>query len=123
MQIYVGNLPATLTEDELRSMFASYGTIASALIVVDKKTGVSEGYGFVEMPVKSEARSAVDALRGKDMGGQPLRVKVLKPDDEFHQHAVAMHRNAGPKGAPMKFRGDITPRAGGAIRRSGKRGS
>jgi len=122
MQIYVGNLPIEFTDEKLRSMFEAYGRVAAATIGIDKKTGVSQGYGFVDMPVKSEARAAIEALRGKEVEGKPLRVKALKPDDEFLKHAVALHRAPGTKAGPQ-HRGDVSHRASGAIRRGGQRGT
>ncbi len=120
MQIFIGNLPLEYTDVELRSMFEPFGNVTAATVGKDKKTGVSEGYGIVEMPVKHEARAAVEALRGKEMQGKPLRVRVLKPGDDFH--------TAGrPAGSDMhgsgKFRGDVSYRGAGAIRRGGQRGS
>jgi RNA recognition motif-containing protein len=127
MQIYVGNLPKEFTDADLRALFEAHGVVKAASIGTEKKTGESQGYGFVEMPTKAEARAAVEALRGKVIKGNPLRVRALKPDDEFHHHAMSLHASSQPGGAPPKtstrFRGDIVPRAGGAIRRSGRRGS
>jgi hypothetical protein len=78
------------------------------------------------MPVKSEARKAVEGLRGKEVHGKPMRVKILKPDDEFHTHALKLHGAAspGPKSTEqrVKFRGDVPYRGSGAIRRGGRRG-
>ena len=75
--IYVGNLPWSATEDELRDMFAQYGEVESAKIITDRETGRSRGFGFVEM--ESEAGdSAIAALNGKDMGGRPLRVNEAR---------------------------------------------
>ncbi len=127
MQIYAGNLPLEFTDDDLRSMFEAFGAVRAATIGRDRKTGASEGYGFVEMPVKSEARAAMEALRGKDMQGKPLHVRALKPDDEFQKHAQDLHRAAkqgagGYKGS-KQFRGDTSYRGSGAIRRGGTRGS
>ena len=127
MQIYVGNLPQEFTDAELRALFEPHGMVKAASIGTDKKSGESQGYGFVDMPTKSEARAAVEALRGKKIKGNPLRVRALRPDDEFHHHALSLHASAQtggpPPKAPGRFRGDIVPRAGGAIRRSGRRGS
>ena len=116
MQIYIGNLPAECTDTELRSMFEAFGTVRTAVI------GEEKGYGLVEMPVKSEGREAIEALRGKEMDGKPLRVRALKPGDEFHDYARG---NRGGHGhlSGAQFRGNIGPRAGGAIRRGGKRGA
>lgn len=127
MQIYVGNLPKEFTEADLRALFEPHGTVKAASIGTDKKSGESQGYGFVDMPTKAEARAAVEALRGKQIKGTPLRVRALRPDDEFHHHAISLHASAQPGSAPIKpsgrFRGDVLPRAGGVIRRSGRRGS
>ena len=113
MQIYIGNLPSETTEEELKSMFAPFGKVLSATI------GQEKGYGFVEMSKKSEARGAIDALRGKDMQGKPLRVKALKPGDEFFREP----RQHGPVGRTGgRFGGDVSYRGSGAIRRGGKRG-
>ena len=121
MQIYVGNLPQEYSDEELRSLFEPFGAVKAATVGREKKTGVSEGYGFVEMPVKSEARAAIEGLRGKEVDGKPLRVKALKPGDDFHSHAQNVH-GGGPKGGKI-FRGDIPYRGSGAIRRGGQRGS
>lgn len=121
MQIYVGNLPTEVTDEQLREMFAAHGRVRAATIGKNKKTGASEGYGFVEMPVRSEARAAIEALRGKEMQGKVLRVRALKPGDEFHQLAHTLHATSqkGPRGfSPAK-----QPRAMGAIRRGGQRGT
>jgi RNA recognition motif-containing protein len=125
MQIYVGNLPAATTDEELRKLFEKHGAVKAATVGKDKKTGEPQGYGFVEMEVKSEARAAIEALRGKKMDGKPLLVRALKPDDDFHTLATAMH-GSGQQGmnfSGKSFRGNLSARAGGAIRRSGKRGS
>jgi cold-inducible RNA-binding protein len=122
MQIYVGNLPETVTDDELRGIFEKFGAVQAATVGKDKKTGASQGYGFVEMPVKSEVRAAIDGLRGREMDGKPLRVKVLKPGDEFHSHAQNMQGGGGLKGVKAP-RVDPGFRGSGAIRRGGQRGS
>ena len=120
MQIYVSNLPLKTTTEELKSMFEKYGTVRSAEIGVDKKTGAPLGYGIVVMPVKSDVRDAVDALRGQELEGKPLRVRVLKPGDEFHNEGRAVGDPLKGKGG---FRGDGSYRGGGALRRGGQRGS
>jgi|DewCreStandDraft_4_1066084.scaffolds.fasta_scaffold271619_1 RNA recognition motif-containing protein len=121
MQIYIGNLPLSLTDEQLREMFAAYGTVRAATVGRNKKTQESEGYGFVDMPVKSEARAAIEALRGKELEGKPLRVRALKPGDEFHQLAHTLH--ATSQKAPKGFSPARQPRAAGAIRRGGQRGT
>jgi cold-inducible RNA-binding protein len=125
MQIYVGNLPLTFSDEQLRALFELHGIVRGATVGRDKNTNESQGYGFVEMPVKSEARAAIEALRGKEMEGKPLRVRVLKPGDDFHQHALSLQGGGRPgvKITGKKFQGNVGSRAAGAIRRGGQRGS
>ena len=125
MQVYVGNLPLSYSDDELRKLFEPYGAVRAASIGRDRKTAEPQGYGFVEMSVKSEARAAIEALRGKEIEGKPLRVRAIKPGDDFHQHALSMQGggNQGSKISGRPFQGNLGNRAGGAIRRGGKRGS
>jgi RNA recognition motif-containing protein len=74
MDIYVGNLPYSVTDDELRGMFEDHGNVSSARVIMDRDTGRSKGFGFVEMPDGSEAQAAIEALNGMDCGGRDLRV-------------------------------------------------
>ena len=78
------------------------------------------GYGIVVMPVKSDVRDAIDALRGKEIEGKPLRVRVLKPGDAFHSEG---HTTGDPLKGKGGFKGDGSYRGGGALRRGGQRGS
>jgi RNA recognition motif-containing protein len=82
MNIYVGNLPRTLTDSELRQAFETYGQVASAKIITDKFSGQSRGFGFVEMPTESEAREAIKGLDGNDLKGQALNVNEARPRQE-----------------------------------------
>lgn len=72
-KIYVGNLPFSASEDELRKLFAQYGTVESVSLPTDRDTGRPRGFGFVEMSASDAAR-AIQNLNGKSMGGRPLRV-------------------------------------------------
>src|SRR5260221_12420023 len=78
-KIFVGNFSFSLSEDELRSMFAPFGTVDSATVVTDRATGRSRGFGFVEMPNNEEAEKAIAALNGKDSGGRQLTVNEARP--------------------------------------------
>ncbi len=73
MKIYVGNLPFSATESELRDLFAQHGTVESVALPTDRDTGRPRGFGFVEMP-QGEATKAIEALNGFTMGGRQLRV-------------------------------------------------
>ena len=79
MNIYVGNLSYGMTEDELRDAFAAYGDVSSVKILMDRETGRSRGFAFVEMPNKSEGEAAIAQLNGKDLGGRTLRVNEARP--------------------------------------------
>jgi len=82
MNIYVGNLSYELTEEDLRSLFEQFGTVASANIIKDKFSGQSKGFGFVEMPAKAEGQSAIDGLNGKEKNGRALKVNEARPPSE-----------------------------------------
>ncbi len=82
MNIYVGNLSFQTTEAELRDAFAVHGTVESARLVTDKFTGQPRGFGFVEMPDEGQARAAIAALDGKELGGRALRVNEAQPKPE-----------------------------------------
>lgn len=82
MNIYVGNLSREVTEEELREEFEAFGEIASLTIIKDKYSGESRGFGFVEMPAKAEAQSAIDGLNGKDLKGRNVIVNEARPRTE-----------------------------------------
>ena len=79
MKIFVGNLSYRVTDEELEASFAPYGEVVSAQVVMDRETGRSRGFGFVEMASDSEAEAAIQAMNGKDMGGRPLTVNEARP--------------------------------------------
>lgn len=86
-RIYVGNLPFSTTEGELRDMFTAYGTVHSASVITDRVTGRSRGFGFIEMD-DSDADQAINAVNGTEVGGRSLRV------NEAHER----ERRRGPGG-------------------------
>ena len=79
MNIYVGNLPYGINRDQLRDVFAAYGEVAAARIVTDRETGRSKGFGFVEMNNDEEAKKAIEALNGNDIGGRKAVVNEARP--------------------------------------------
>jgi RNA recognition motif-containing protein len=82
MNIYVGNLSYGMSEDELRDAFSAFGDVSSVKILMDRETGRSRGFGFVEMPNKSEGDKAIAELNGKDVGGRALRINEARPKEE-----------------------------------------
>ncbi len=81
MNIYVGNLSYTLSESELRDAFADFGEVSSVKVLMDRETGRSRGFGFVEMPNQSEGEAAIAQLNGKELGGRALRVNEARPKE------------------------------------------
>lgn len=79
MNIYVGNLPFRTTNADLETLFAEYGAVDSAAVIMDRDTGRSRGFGFVEMPNDAEATRAIEELDGADHGGRPLKVNEARP--------------------------------------------
>jgi RNA recognition motif-containing protein len=82
MNIYVGNLSYGMSEDELRDAFGAFGAVSSVKILMDRETGRSRGFGFVEMPNQSEAETAIAQLNGKDLGGRALRINEARPREQ-----------------------------------------
>lgn len=79
LNIYVGNLPYSTGEEDLEQLFSQFGTIERAMVVSDRETGRSRGFGFVEMKHDDEGRVAIEALNGKDYAGRALTVNEAKP--------------------------------------------
>ncbi|MBF0288895.1 MAG: RNA-binding protein [SAR324 cluster bacterium] len=79
MNIYVGNLTYKATDQQLQELFGQYGTVESAHIIMDKFSGKSKGFGFVEMPENSEATEAINALDQQDFMGRNLKVNESRP--------------------------------------------
>lgn len=73
-KLYIGNLPWSATEDELRALFAEFGSVESVAIITDRETGRSRGFGFIEIASAEGALKAVAQLDGRDFGGRALRV-------------------------------------------------
>lgn len=79
MNIYVGNLAYSVTEDELRTAFSQFGDVSRANVITDKYSGQSKGFGFVEMSDKAAAEEAIAALNGSDLNGRSIKVNEAKP--------------------------------------------
>ena len=79
MNLYVGNLSYRMTEDQLRQEFEQYGQVSSCTIIMDKTTGQSKGFGFLEMPVREEAEAAITGLNGREIQGRRLNVNEARP--------------------------------------------
>ena len=96
MNIYVGNMSYGITEEELRLAFEAFGQVESAAIIKDKYSGQSKGFGFVEMPTKAEAQSAIEGLNGTELKGRTLNVNEARPRTESR-------RDSGGRGGGRRF--------------------
>ena len=81
-KLYVGNLSYGTTDGDLEQLFAAHGTVQSAQVIMDRDTGRSKGFGFVEMGSDQEAQAAIAALSGKEVGGRALTVNEAKPRED-----------------------------------------
>ncbi|MCL4400293.1 RNA-binding protein [Patescibacteria group bacterium] len=78
-KLYVGGLPYKTTDEELKETFSAAGTVESATVIIDKMSGRSKGFGFVEMSSDSEAEKAIDMFNGKELGGRTITVNEARP--------------------------------------------
>jgi len=105
MKIYAGNLSYQVTEDDLRQAFESFGQVESAAIIKDKYSGQSKGFGFIEMPSKAEAQSAIDGLNGKELKGRTLNVNEARPRTESRGGRGGRGGGRGGRGGGRDGRG------------------
>lgn len=81
-KIYVGNLAFSVNDEELQQAFSAFGNVTSARIVIDKMSGRSKGFGFVEIEDDSAADEAINKMNGQEIGGRPVRVSEAKPQED-----------------------------------------
>ena len=102
--IFVGNLPFAITEDEVRGMFEPYGAVDRVAIMTDRETGRSRGFAFVEMTNEAEADRAITALNGKSIGGRALNINEARPRPERTGGGGGFNRGGGGGGGFNKRR-------------------
>ena len=98
MKLLIRNLARTTTETELRAMFEAHGTVQSCNLVMDKTTGESKGFGFVEMPKPGEAKAAMKNLNGKDIAGNKIRVKKAETKADESKTSAPANKQVWPGG-------------------------
>jgi len=103
MNIYVGNLSREVTEEDLRQAFETFGEVASAKIIKDKYSGESRGFGFVEMPSKTEGESAITGLKEKELKGRTLNVNEARPRTESRGGREGYGGGRGGRGGGRSF--------------------
>ena len=82
IRLYVGNLPHSMTEEQLNALFSDAGYVASVKIITDRQTGQPRGFGFVEMETKLEGQKAISMINGKTVDGRPLAVNEARPQQK-----------------------------------------
>jgi RNA recognition motif-containing protein len=87
MKIYVGNLSYSVGDEDIRAAFAQFGTVDSADVIMDRSTGRSKGFGFVEMSDATEAKAAIEGLNGKDLDGRAMNVNEARPKTDRPQRS------------------------------------
>jgi RNA recognition motif-containing protein len=102
-RLYVGNLAYSVRDESLQQAFSQYGTVASAKVMMDRETGRSKGFGFVEMGSDAEAQAAIRGLNGQALEGRALTVNVAKPREE--RGGGGFGGGGGRGGAGGGFRG------------------
>jgi RNA recognition motif-containing protein len=115
-KLYVGGLPYSVTNEELENLFASFGTVSSAQVIMDRESGRSKGFGFVEMEDDSAAQTAVGELNGKDYQGRTLTVNEARPMEKREPRS-----GGGGYGGGGGRGGDRGGSRGGDRRDSGRR--
>ena len=86
-RLFVGNLPFSVEDNDLEQAFADHGTVVSAIVIRDRETGRSRGFGFVEMETEEDAESAVGALDGSELDGRRLRVNAAQPKEDHQRRS------------------------------------
>jgi cold-inducible RNA-binding protein len=97
-KLYVGNLPFSATDQSLQDLFSASGTVTSAKVIMDRDSGRSKGFGFVEMSSSEEAQAAISSLNGQDNGGRPMTVSEAKPQEKREGGGGGGYRGGGGGG-------------------------
>ena len=104
MDIYVGNLPYAAADADLQQLFETYGRVTSARVVMDKMSGRSKGFGFIEMPDQAEAEKAIQGTNGSDFMGRALRVNESQPRPRSDGPGGGGRRDGGGGGGERRQR-------------------
>jgi RNA recognition motif-containing protein len=97
-KLYVGNLGYSVSDSDLQQLFEAHGTVESAQVIMDRDTGRSKGFGFVEMKTEQEAQTAIAALNGQEVGGRSLTVNEAKPRTEGNRGGSGGYGRGGSGG-------------------------
>jgi RNA recognition motif-containing protein len=109
VELYVGNLPWSITDEALTNLFAAHGAVSRAKVVMDRETGRSRGFGFVTMTNAPEGQAAIQALNGHDYEGRTLRVREAEPRQPGGGHGGGGHGGGGHGGGGGGYGGGGRP--------------
>ncbi|HSW98947.1 MAG TPA: RNA-binding protein [Candidatus Saccharimonadales bacterium] len=101
-KLFVGSLSYSVTDDQLNDAFAPFGTVVSAKVIMDRETGRSKGFGFVEMSTDEEAQAAIKGLDGKEIGGRAVAVSEARPQENRERRP---YNGGGDRGGRDNFGG------------------
>lgn len=101
-KLYVGNLPYSYSDQDLKDLFAAYGNVVSATIISERETGRSKGFGFVELEDDAMAQKAIDEINGKDLEGRKAVVSVARPKEDRPRRSFG-DRNGGNRNGGGRF--------------------
>jgi len=94
-KLFVGSLSYSVNDDQLKDAFAAAGTVVSAKVIIDRETGRSKGFGFVEMSTDDEAKAAIDMLNGKEIEGRAVAVSEARPQENRERRSFGGGGNGG----------------------------
>ena len=103
MNLYVGNLLFDVSENDLRNAFEQFGQVTEVRLIMDKFSGKSKGFGFIEMPSKDEAEKAIGEMNGKEFMGRTLNVNVAKPKTDDRRGGGGRGRSAPNRGSGRRY--------------------
>jgi len=112
MNLYVSNLSYQLTDAELKEAFEAHGLVSNARIILDRETGRSRGFAFVEMPNEQEARAAIEAMNNADLTGRPLKVVEARPREDRPYQGKPQYKSGGGGGGGFRDKGKGWDRGG-----------
>ena len=115
MNIYVGNLAFSVTEEDLKKAFEAFGQVASANVIKDQYSNQSKGFGFVEMPETSEAQAAIAALNGKELNGRAINVNEARPKTDRNRGRIRGRRRTRRRIRRRRSGTLLSPKTGNKI--------
>lgn len=102
-KLYVGNLPYSVRDEDLKDLFSQAGTVSSATVIMDRMSGRSKGFGFVEMSTEEEAKAAIDMFNGKEHEGRAMTVNEARPMEDRPKRSFGGNRGGNDFGRQDRY--------------------